>query len=134
MSDKKGKNFDGVQSVAEMLKVMDTAQREKLIGNVKQHDPELAESLQHKLFSFEDLVNLPAATLQILLRKAPQEKLALALRGVPDSLVNSFLKNMSARAAKNLQDALEVQGQQRRSAVVAAQQEIVALAAEMKDD
>lgn len=46
---KEGIPFDGFSSVVEMLKKSDSAFREKILGNLRRRDPELARRLEAHL-------------------------------------------------------------------------------------
>ena len=66
--------------------------------------------------------------MQVLLRKVPKEQLAVALNGATEPLRELFLKNMSVRAGKMLQEDIEAMDPVRLRDVEETQGAIVALA------
>lgn len=117
----------GKESVIEMLRVMDSSDREKLLTNLAQKDPILAEELSNQVESFQDLLKLEPLILQNFLREVPLPLLALAMRQVDDELKAFILSQLSQRAQKNLGDEILNLGPQKVSAVKKAQQDIRAL-------
>ena len=64
----------------------------------------------------------------MLLRQVPKEQLQMALKGASETLKTLFLKNMSQRAGKMLQEDIAAMGAVRLRDVDAAQSAIVATA------
>jgi flagellar motor switch protein FliG len=64
---------------------------------------------------------------QVLLRQVPKEQLAVALKAASEPLRDLFLKNMSVRAGKMLQEDIAVMGPVRLRDVDEAQSAIVAM-------
>jgi len=126
-SKPRNKNFDGVQSAAEMLNLLDKPNREKLLDDVEKMDPEVAKKIRQKMFVFEDLARIEARGIQVLLKEVPQKKLALALRNAPDELREVIFKNMSSRSAQILKEDIDNQGPQKLSDVTAAQKEMIVI-------
>jgi flagellar motor switch protein FliG len=127
----KGKNFDGIQSAAEMLNHLDKSERDKILKNIAEQDPFLTDKIRQKLFTFEDLVKLENSSLQLLLRTIPSPKLTLALRNMPQEFKDTLFKNISTRAANLLKEEMLSQGPQKLSSVTAAQQEITSIAKQL---
>jgi flagellar motor switch protein FliG len=49
----------GFQSVLEMFRVMEPAERERLLAQVRTRDPQLAQAIRQQVFQFEDILKLP---------------------------------------------------------------------------
>ncbi|MEO5971706.1 MAG: FliG C-terminal domain-containing protein [Bdellovibrionia bacterium] len=128
-SDKK--NFDGLKSVAEMLNYMPKEDRDRLLANLAERNPEIAQNIKQKMFGFEDLVQLDGAGIQALLNKVPVELFRIALRTASQELKEKILANMSARAADLLREDLASQGPQRQSVVNSAQAQIAEIASQI---
>lgn len=114
----------GKESVVEMLQVMDPKEREKLLNNLAQKDPILAEELARRMESIEDLLKVEGLILQKFLREVPIQQLALAMRKVTDDLRTHLFSQLSERARKTLQEEIDSLGPQRVSAIQQAQNEI----------
>jgi flagellar motor switch protein FliG len=118
----------GIESVVEMFALLDGPARDRLLRSVAEKDPELARKIQDQLFTFEDLKGIAPKELQLLLREVPSAKLLLAMRKVSPELKQAILSNMSARAAKSLEEDLGAQSPKRVSEIEQAQREIIELA------
>ena len=86
------------------------------------------------MFTFEDLLKTDDMGIQAIMRDVEKDKLALCLKGSSDDLKAFFLKNMSERAAKILEEDMEAMGPVRVKDVDEAQGEVVILAKKLVDD
>jgi flagellar motor switch protein FliG len=127
-SPKSKSNVGGVEAVAEMLNLMDAADRERLLGEVAKRDAELASKIEEHLFVFEHLADFEDSSLQILLREVPPEVLALSLRSTSDAVKTAIFKNISARAGNALREELESATPRKLSDVEGAQARILIIA------
>lgn len=118
----------GPQTLAGLLCMADrTTER----GVLESLEPALAEQVRRNMFLFEDLPKLDERDLQVVLREAGSQDLALALRGVPEALSELVFRNISERAAAAVQEDIELQQRVRPGEVEAAQQRICALVRQM---
>ena len=124
----------GVESVLEMMRVMDKGSREKLLGLIDGKDPALASQLRQKIFVFADLAGLGAKEAQLLFRTVPAEKLALALRTADPTLTDFVYRNLSERMGKDLRDCLKSMPPRLIRDVEAAQSEILDKAKDLAKD
>jgi flagellar motor switch protein FliG len=83
------------------------------------------------MFTFEDLIRLDTFAIQTILRTTPKDKLLLALKGSSPQIRELFLKNMSSRAAKMVEEDLESLGPVRLREVEEAQSSVLSLAKEL---
>lgn len=121
-------HIGGVESVLEMLRVMDKGSRDKLLGSIAAKDAALAASLSARLFVFNDLAGLNPKEMQVLLRAVKPEKLALALRSADPKLTDFVYRNLSERMGKDLRETLQTMPPRLMRDVEAAQNEILELA------
>jgi flagellar motor switch protein FliG len=128
MSAPKKPSAERVQETADMLNSLPPEARDKILANVGREDPLLAIELEKRFFMFEHLERREDAELQQLLRGVDIDELALALRGVSDSLRDKILNNMTVRQATTVRDRVEELGPQPASLVAEARQAIVAKA------
>jgi len=122
----------GVDAVVEMLQFMDAVSLRRLLADVGEKDPKLLSEIQQKMFTFEDLLRLSSKELQILLKKVPPARLALALRRGTDALKDHFFMSLSTRAADLLRNEISTLGPRRVSDIEAAQSEILRTAKELE--
>lgn len=78
------------------------------------------------MFVFEDILTIDDRSLQQVLREIDAAELATALKGVRAEVRDKVLRNLSARAAENLNDEIDLLGAVRARAVDEAQAKIVA--------
>lgn len=124
----------GVDSLADIINNAGRSTERHVIEALAQANPELADEVRMKLFTFEDLSVLEDRDMQLILREVEGKDLVLALRGVPADLVDKFLSNMSERAAQTLREDMEVMPPQRRAAVEEAQGKIVAIVRRLDEE
>lgn len=116
----------GVDQLAAILQGAGRATERQVLEGLEAVDPELAEAVRAKMFTFEDMVKLTDKDLQMVLRDVDGKDLVLALRGVPEELMARVVENMSSRAAETLKEDLEMQPPQKRAVVEEAQTKVVA--------
>ncbi len=99
-----------------------------MLQEIEAADPAMALSIRNLMFTFDDLVTIPPASIREIVSAADKRQLALALRGSQDELRAHVFAAMSSRAAEMLKEDMEVMGPVRAREVAGAQQEILALA------
>ena len=123
----------GVNSVAEILNVIDRATERTLMENLAQEDPDLVEEIRRLMFVFEDIAKFSDRDIQTVLKNVESSQWAMALKGVSDELREKILKNMSKRAAALLQEEMGYLGAVRQSGVEQMQQQIVDVIRRLED-
>jgi flagellar motor switch protein FliG len=124
----------GVDSLADIINNAGRSTERHVIETLARTNPELADEVRMKLFTFEDLAVLEDRDMQLILRDIESKDLVLALRGVPAELTDKFLSNMSERAAQTLREDMEVMPPQRRAAVEEAQGKVVAVVRRLDEE
>jgi flagellar motor switch protein FliG len=122
----------GLSSVVEILNNIDQTTERRILSDLDEVDPELANRIREQMFVFEDVLALDDRTLQRVLRQVNPKDLAVALKGASESSVAKVTGNISERAALDLRDEIEILGPIRLSAVEAAQTEIVRAVRELE--
>ena len=90
-------------------------------------EAKLAAEIAAQQFVFADLKALSTKDMQLVLREADPQGLAVAMKGADDELRDQIFAAMSSRAASQLQDELAERGPMKRAEVEAAQLAICAL-------
>ncbi len=121
-------NLGGIQTVADMLNVLDKNTEQNILTQLEGRDPDLADEIRNLMFVFEDIVKIEDKGMQVLLKEIPNDKLLLALKTANDEIKDKIFRNISKRAADMLLEDLEMMGPSRVSDVEAAQSEIIATA------
>ncbi|MGO8695065.1 MAG: flagellar motor switch protein FliG [Rectinemataceae bacterium] len=117
----------GVDSIVEILNLVDRTSEKGIIEALEEDSPELAEDIKKKMFVFEDIVLLDDRSIQKVLREVDGQELAKALKGVDGEVQEKIFKNMSKRAATMLKEDMEFMGPVRLKDVEEAQQKIVSI-------
>jgi flagellar motor switch protein FliG len=123
----------GVNSVAEILNVIDRTTARSLMENLAQEDPEMVEEIRRLMFVFEDIAKFGDRDIQTVLKNVESSQWAMALKGVSEELKEKILKNMSKRAAALLQEEMGYLGAVRQSGVEQMQQQIVDVIRRLED-
>jgi flagellar motor switch protein FliG len=122
------KSYSGFKAVADLMNRMNAEESKRILEVIEDGQPELALSIRNLMFTFEDLVTVPPATIREVVSGVDKKQLAMALRGANEDLRAAIFKSMSARAVEMLKEDMEVLGPVRSREVAQAQQEILNLA------
>jgi flagellar motor switch protein FliG len=128
VGDTARKSYSGFKAVADLLNRLNAEESKKILESIEEEQPELALSIRNLMFTFEDLVTVPPATIREIVSGVDKRQLALSLRGANDELRAQIFKAMSSRAVEMLKEDMEVLGPVRSREVAQAQQEILNLA------
>lgn len=115
----------GVTSAADLLNAIDKTVSRSLLTTIEERNPELCQAIRKKMFTFEDLLLLNAATIQRIMREIDMRDLSLALKKATDPLKKLLLANISRRAAEAVQDEIDMLGHVKLRDVEAAQFRII---------
>lgn len=126
-------NVGGVESVAEILNVVERSIERSIMDSIGRDDPELSDDIRRLMFVFEDITKLTDRDIQSLLKNVETAQWAMALKGASDSLQEKIMRNMSSRAAENLKEEIDYLGSVRVSEVEAVQQKIVDIVRQLED-
>jgi flagellar motor switch protein FliG len=128
------KAYSGFKAVADLLNRLNAEQAKKILEHVEEKDPETALNIRNLMFTFEDLVTIPSASMREIVAVLDKRQLALALRGSRDDLRAHVFRSMSSRAVEMLKEDMEVLGPVRTREVSGAQQEILNLARRLESE
>jgi flagellar motor switch protein FliG len=117
----------GVESVVEILNMVDRASEKQIMEVLEGDDPELAEEIKKRMFVFEDIVMIDDKSIQRVLREVDNADLSKALKPVDTEVQEKVFKNMSKRAASMLKEDIEFMGPIRMKDAEEAQQKIVSI-------
>ncbi|MDR1956979.1 MAG: flagellar motor switch protein FliG [Treponema sp.] len=123
----------GVESIVEILNLVDRTSEKQIIEALEADDPELAEEIKKRMFVFEDIVMIDDKSIQKILREVDSGELAKALKSVDAEVQDKIFRNMSKRAAGMLKEDMEYMGPVRLKDVEEAQQKIVAIIRRLED-
>ncbi|QZN99271.1 flagellar motor switch protein FliG [Chenggangzhangella methanolivorans] len=122
---------DPHEQMAEIFNSFDRQTEARFLSKLEEAAKESADRIKQLMFTFDDLGKLDSAGVQTLLRDAPRDKLAVALKGASQTMRDFFMGNMSSRASKMLLDDIEAMGPVRLRDVDEAQSILVNLAKDL---
>jgi flagellar motor switch protein FliG len=128
VGDTQRESYSGFKAVADLLNRLNAEESKKILETIEEGQPELALGIRNLMFTFDDLVTVPPATIREIVSGVDKRQLALALRGANEELRAQIFKAMSSRAVEMLKEDMEVLGPVRSREVGQAQQEILNLA------
>lgn len=124
----------GVTFLVKMLNQVDRGVQKAIFDSLAERNPALVEEIRANLFTFDDLVKLDDRSVQRVLRDVNKQDLALALKGVPETLADVILSNLSSRARENLVEEIELLGPQLAKNVYSSQRRIVDVVRKLEEE
>jgi flagellar motor switch protein FliG len=123
----------GVESIVDILNLVDRSTEKTIIESLEEDDPELAEEIKKRMFVFEDIVLLDDRAIQKVLREVDTNELAKALKAVDSEVQDKIYRNMSKRAATLLKEDMDYMGPIRLKDVEESQQKIVSIIRKLEE-
>lgn len=115
----------GPKAAADILNFVERANEERIITEIEEMYPDLAEQIRNLMFTFEDCAKIDDKGMQAVLKEVPRDQLVLALKTASDALKTLLFRNVSQRAAQMIQEDLSATGPVKLKDVEKAQQGIV---------
>jgi flagellar motor switch protein FliG len=123
----------GLRPLVEIINRADRSTEREILDGLEALDPALAERVRSQMFTFEDVANLDDRTIQLIVRQVQVNDLAMALKGVSESVRSRIMQNMSERAALGLSEQMDILGPVRVANVEEAQTGVVAVVRRMEE-
>ncbi len=125
-------SYGGVRAVAEVLNRLDSNSGREILEHIEHHDTNLAETIRHLMFVFEDLLLIDPLGLKEVLGKIDRKVLTIALKGTSEQLRAQVLGCLSQRGAEMLREDMEALGPVKIKEVEAAQQQIISMVRQLE--
>ena len=123
----------GVDTVAEVLNLVDRTTEKGVMEGLETEDPDLVEEIRRLMFVFEDIILVDDKGVQDVLKEFENDELSIALKTASDDLKDKIFKNMSDRDAQLIKDDMESTGPVRINDVESVQQRIVDMVRRLED-
>ena len=127
-------SLGGVKTAAEIINLLGSSLETRVVDSIRENDPDLAQKIMDKMFTFEDLLKLDNKGIQAVLKEVSSDALVIALKGASGELKEKILGNMSSRAAEALKEDLESRGPVRLSEVENQQKDILKVVRRLADE
>lgn len=115
----------GPKAAADILNFVDRNNEERILVEIEEMYPDLAEQIRNMMFTFEDIKGIDDKGIQTVLKEVPRDQLVLGLKTASDDLRDLLFRNVSQRAAQMIKEDLEALGPVKLKDVEKAQQGIV---------
>jgi flagellar motor switch protein FliG len=122
------RGYSGLKAVADMMNRMPQDLVKAILENVESNDANVALSIRNLMFTFEDFLSTPEASIREIVSQLDKKTLGTALKNASEEVKSHFFKCMSSRAVEMLKEDMEVMGPVRSREIQHAQQEAVNLA------
>ncbi len=129
----KSSRKDPHETMAEIFNAFDRSTETRFMNSLEEQFPDSSEKIKSLMFTFEDLKKIDPTSIQTLLRNVEKDQLARALKGASNEIKELFFSNMSERAAKILQEDMQVMGPVRLKEVDEVQLVIVNIAKDLSN-
>ncbi len=127
-------SYGGVRAVSEMLNRLDSGSSRGILDSIEQHEPNMAETIRHLMFVFEDLLLIDPLGLKEVVAKIDRKVLTLALKGTSEQLRTHVMGCLSQRGAEMLREDMEALGPVKIKDVESAQQQIISLVRQLESE
>ena len=128
-----GNKMGGVQIAAEVVGSLDRATETAILTAMDEVDPDLAKEIRDLRFTFEDILKIDDAGIQMIMKEINQEDLVIGLKTATDELKEKLFSNMSERAALMMKEDLESLGPKKISEVQKAQQKVIEVCKKLEE-
>jgi flagellar motor switch protein FliG len=132
VGDTQKRSYSGYKAVADLLNGLEAESAKKILDRIEAESAQTAIQVRNLMFTFDDLLNVPSASVRDLVAGVDRRQLALAMKGTKEELRAHIYKAMSSRAAEMLQEEIELMGPVRSREVMQAQQSVLAIARRME--
>ena len=130
----KEQTLSGLDIAAEIVNNLPKEVSQELLEEIRKENPSLADSIEERMFKFEDIVKLDSRAIIEILKAVDKNDLLLALKGAPREILDKFLSNMSKRAAQMFLEDLEASGPVKKSDVESARKKIIAIIKKLAEE
>ena len=124
---------DSHEVMADIFNSLDRNTENRFMTGLEERNRESAEQIKSLMFTFDDLIRVDPAGIQLMLRQVEKDQLTVALKGASDDVQDLFFSNMSERAGKMLREDMEAMGAVRLKDVDEAQSGVVQVAKALSD-
>lgn len=115
----------GPKAAADILNFVERTNEERILSEIEEMHPDLAEQIRNLMFTFEDIKKIDDRGIQAILKEVPRDQLVMSLKTASEELKELIFRNVSQRAAVMIQDDLGNMGPVKVKDVEKSQQGIV---------
>jgi flagellar motor switch protein FliG len=124
----------GVQPLVDIVNRSTPTVEKQIMEALQARDPEMADEVRARMFTFDDLIKLDGRELQMVLRGVSMSVLAVAIRGAKPALVEQFTVNLTEKNTELLREEGEALTKVLRSEVEEARAVMVSRVRELESE
>jgi len=114
-----------LRKLAIVLSGLEKDLRDQLLGEIGKNDEETATMVRRLMITWEDITSVADRSLQGALRAVDSTKLAVALYGADEEIVQKIRSNMSERAVAKLDEEISLMQEPLQKEILDAREEVV---------
>jgi flagellar motor switch protein FliG len=125
----------GAEALANILNHMEKGLEDVILQELEEHNPELANQVRDKLYTFEDLLALDKKEMRLLITRLQNDDcISIALRGAGEEMKDHFFQAMSQNKAYDIIESMDMRGKLTLREINEARNTILSLARRLEED
>lgn len=101
------RNVGGIKEAADILAQLDVQSQNRILEDIRIKDPSIAEEIEKKIISMDDLVLMTPKMLQDFIKEVDRNQLCLSLRASSEKVKGYFLENLPSGFKREVEDVLD---------------------------
>ena len=114
-----------LRKLAVVLSGLETDLRDQMLDEISKHDEETSKTVRNLMITWDDITSIADRSMQEALRSVEPCKLAVALYGAKDVIVEKIRSNISERAVASLDEEISLMQDPIEKEVLDAREEVV---------
>ena len=114
-----------LRKLAVVLSGLETDLRDQMLDEISKHDEETSKTVRNLMITWDDISSIADRSMQEALRSVESSKLAVALYGANEAVVEKIRSNISERAVASLDEEISLMQDPLEKEVLEAREEVV---------
>ena len=114
-----------LRKLAIVLSGLETDLRDQMLDEIGKHDEETSKTVRNLMITWDDIPSIADRSMQEALRTVDPSRLAVALYGANDAIIEKIRSNISERAAASLDEEISLMQDPLEKEVLDAREEVV---------
>jgi flagellar motor switch protein FliG len=114
-----------LRKLAVVLSGLETDLRDQMLDEISKHDEETSKTVRNLMITWDDIPSIADRSMQEALRSVESGKLAVALYGAKDVIIEKIRSNISERAVASLDEEISLMQDPIEKEVLDAREEVV---------
>ncbi len=114
-----------LRKLAVVLSGLETDLRDQMLEEISKHDEETAKTVRNLMITWDDIPSIADRSMQEALRSVESGRLAVALYGANDAVIEKIRSNISERAVASLDEEISLMQDPLEKEVLDAREEVI---------